>query len=239
MNPQNTAPKRGKVLILAGIFLLIFGSIFGLVGNSLINSERAYENDGTTVPGTVVGKNIETRRDSDNKGTSTYYYLKYKFTPEGASEIEGSGSVDSTLYEQKSPGDHISVQYLRHDPGSNRIAQKPSFVIGYVFLAIGVLLGGCGVATLLYDIKMRRLYSRLNRDGMMVEGTVTSVEPGSLTINNVTQWRVSYTFRDMKGQEISGKTPHMDPDTAMQWESGDKGKVKYDRNNSSLNIWLG
>lgn len=239
MNTSN-APKRSKLLFFIGTFLFLFGLIFGLVGNSLINSERAYESDGTTAQGTVTGKNIETRSDSDDHNrTSTYYYLKYRFAPPGRESIESSSSVDSTTYQQTSVGATVSVQYLQHDPAQNRIAQQPDYIIGYVFLCIGVLVGGVGLVLFIIEIRQRRLYRRLERDGMMAEATVTAVEPGSLTINGVTQWRLTYTFRDMKGQEVSSSTPHMPPDVARQWNSGDKGKARYDRDNSSLTMWVG
>lgn len=235
-----TPPKRSKILYFVGIFIALFGLIFAMVGVGVINSETRYGEEGITVVGTVIGKNVEYRRDSDNHNKSTpYYTISYRFIPEGKDAIEASSSVDSGEYNRAKTDAPISIQYIRTDPGTNRVAQKPDFVFGFVFGGIGSLLTLAGLGVIFYEVKQRRLIARLVRDGMMVEATVASVSPGSLTINNVQQWQVRYTFRDLKGQEIEGTTPHMAPEFATQWNIGDKGRVKYDRDNSTLNIWLG
>ena len=80
---------------------------------------------------------------------------------------------------------------------------------------------------------------RLVREGTNVDGSVSAVFPGNLWINNVQQWRIRYSFSDMRGKEHSGESDHMPRQQAEAWKAGDRARILYDRERPDLNFWVG
>lgn len=239
MNAPSIPPRRFLLFLIAA-FLLAFALLFASVGRSIVRTEAQYERDGVTAKGIVTAKYTEERRDSENRNrTDTYYYVRYRFTSDTGAIHESSGSVDSATYQQMSPDSPVDIQYLRSDPGSSRVAQVPDYTMGYIFMGIGFVIGLASMGTAAYEIRQRLLAGRLSRDGILCEGCVVAAGPGNFSVNDITYWRVTYSFRNNRGEEILGTTPHMHPDIAAQWEIGHTGKVRYDRNNSALNMWVG
>ena len=240
----NSGPiKRSSVLLWIGVFLFLFGSAFAFAGWHAIQTEREYESGGRTVQGTILGKRIDESWDTDSKTKKrtkrTSYQVRYSFSPAGLPAIESSSSVSSEVYNSAKDGERIDIQYLAADPQNNRVAHQPEYVVGSVFLGIGglILLIGAGLSG--YEIKARATNSRLMQEGETAEAVVKNVAPGDLSINNIKQWRISYSFSDRMGQTHSAVTPHIPPNKAKEWKAGDKGTVRFDPANPKVNVWVG
>ncbi|RIL00900.1 MAG: hypothetical protein DCC75_13775, partial [Proteobacteria bacterium] len=159
------APKRSKFFLLFGSIWLICGLPFFFFGVHLVRVEKRYEAEAVTVPGIVQGKRMEERRDSDNKGTTKTYYVKYRFTTKEGGSIESEGSVDSDAWQGLADGAEIQIQYLPGDETENRVASEPSIIAGVLVAAMGLICMLLGAGFVFFDLKKRALLRRLLRDG--------------------------------------------------------------------------
>lgn len=217
------------------MILFLFGLPFASVGWFTLEKEIEYKTNGVQVEATVLSKKIETSTSSGNSHSSSYI-VRYRFTPEGGTELESAGTVTRELYDSLEEGDPIAISYIAKEPTRSRAVQSGELTFGLVFICVGGVISLVGIGLLAFEIKARRLVARLMRDGMLVEAKIKSIEPGNLYINNVRQWRVAYSFRDMRGVEQSGLSGYLSPDDAQLYEAGGKAKVRYDKDNSSINI---
>jgi hypothetical protein len=80
---------------------------------------------------------------------------------------------------------------------------------------------------------------RVHRDGVAAEAKVLEVAPAGLVVNRVQQWRLRYEFRDRAGQLRTGTSDYLTPVQASEWHVGDKGAVRYHREQSTDSVWLG
>src|SRR5690606_10448527 len=105
----------------------------------------------------------------------------------------------------------IEIEYLKDATDYNRIAGTSSdfgsfitLILGGVMCIIGSLIAG-------YDIKKRLYTSKLLKNGIETIGSVTRIEGSSLTINNVVQVNLLYTFKDRMGQTYNGISNYLNP----------------------------
>lgn len=240
MISQNKMPKTGSTFLWIGIFLFLFGAIFLFAGYHMFKQEQEYANNSETVTGTVTGKHIEEKWDTDSstkkRTKTTYHYLNYKFTPYAQAELESSGSVSSDVFKRHNSGDKIDIQYVKDDFTKNRVASEASYVGPILFCVIGgvILLVGAGILS--RHFKKKSLYRRLYQNGVKVEAVVESIDPTSLSINNITQYKITCSFHDIRGQKCSAVSEYMHPDKAHLWKLGDKAHVLYDKDNSAVNV---
>jgi hypothetical protein len=80
---------------------------------------------------------------------------------------------------------------------------------------------------------------RVLRHGVAAEATVVEIAPAGTTINRVPQWHLRYEFRDALGRAQRGLSNYLRPDEAAQWQVGDRGAIRYDRDRPVDNLWLG
>ena len=246
MNDRNlSSVKRSSALLWIGLFLLLFGSAFAFAGYYSLKTEQEYEANGRTATGTILGKRIEERWENDSSTENRsrtkriHYYINYEFSPPETGTTESESSVSYKTYDEAEQGKPIEIQYLPSDPSNNRVAKNPEYVVAIVFIGIGSLVILAASFLLRFEFGARATNRRLMEEGMSAEAIIQSVEPGNVSINDVAQWRIGYSFRDMRGQEVSGMTSHMSPAKAREWNVGDKGSVRYDRDNSKVNLWVG
>jgi hypothetical protein len=233
-----TAPQRSKFLFIFGAIWLIVGVPFALVGLHMIKTEQRYQSEGITTQGTVTRKQVDTHRNSDGN-TSYSYVIDYTFKVADGSEQPGRTSVSSERYHSLTEQQQIDIVYLPGDISTNRIASEPRWVLGSIAIGAGVLALLIGVVALWYEIKQRRRIAKLLERGSITAGEIVDVSPGSLTINNVKQWRLHFTFRDTIGRTFNGQSEHMSPAAAQQWSAGQKGQVRYDQSDPNNNVWVG
>ena len=236
---EKKGPKQSRFMLVFGGAWLFFGFIFGGVGLLILKKDTRFKSEGHVVTGTVLSKQIEEEWNTQAERREYSYVIRYTFQPESGAEITGSTGVTSSEYETFSPSQPVEIEYLKSDPSSSRLAGTSDAAAGWIFFGVGALLTLIGVVSIFIELKRRFGSARLLREGMIGEGSVVSCGPGSLTINNVTQWQVRYRFNDTMGRSHEGVTPHMSPDEARQWSTGAKGRVRFDKEKPHKNIWVG
>jgi hypothetical protein len=110
----------------------------------------------------------------------------------------------------------------------------PPFVaaVTAAFAVLGVLIARPGWRRLLVLL-------RVQRNGATAEAAVTEVAPAGVVINRVPQWRLKYEFRDERGERHEGSSDYLRPHEAAEWQTGDRGLVRYDRDRAADSVWLG
>lgn len=231
--------KRSKFLIIFGLAWLVFGIPFMLLGRHILNLDARYASEGIKATATVLGKRVEEKWNSKEKRNDISYYITYKFSPEGAPALESSASVSRDQYDKSSENAPIEVEYLKAEPEKSRLVGNNDKVMGFVMLGVGGLLTLIGCVCLYIDIKARRKINRLMASGILGQGTITGIQHSNLTINNVRQLQIKYSFKDGTGRAFEGVSDTMAPSIADAWKTGDKGQIRYDRSSPNENIWLG
>jgi Protein of unknown function (DUF3592) len=98
------------------------------------------------------------------------------------------------------------------------------------------LLGG---GVIFFTARRRLEEARLRRDGASAVGTVVAVKETNISINRIPQWRVHYTYKDVRGREHEGESALMTPDAAGRIAPGETAPVRYDRARPERSLWLG
>ncbi len=227
-------------------FLLIFGGIwalcslpFLLFGIVMLRTELRYESESATAQGTVLSKRMETHYDKKDQRTTYSYYAKYRFAAQEGSPIESESLVDKDAWEKLKEGDAVPVQFIPAEVNQNRIAGSSDYLGSILCAAIGGAGVVIGLGCLVFDLRKRSIIKRLLRDGITVEALVVAAQESGLSINDVQQWYVEYKFQDRRGQWVEGKSYYMPPEAAQRWKSGDKGKVRYAKEDSQQHVWVG
>ena len=100
------------------------------------------------------------------------------------------------------------------------------------FAVLGALIAKSGWRRLLVHV-------RVQRNGVAAQATVIDVSPTGVTVNRVPQWRLRYEFRDGRGERHEGASDDLKPYEAAEWQTGDRGTVRYDRDRAADSVWLG
>lgn len=109
----------------------------------------------------------------------------------------------------------------------------------FIFGGVGAFIMMLGVELISAYLRRKRLIRLLAAEGVKCEGIVTAVGPSTLKVNDVTQWKVKYSFKDQLGGEHTGETDYISPDEAANWEVGQQGVVRYVKSNPSQHLWFG
>lgn len=233
----------GKGMLIFGLGWMLASLPFGLVGRHMLKTEGRFEKESVTVPGVVVNKRVEETstydQDTKRRKRTETFWVHFKFQTADGRALESKDSVGREAFEELKSGAPVEVQYLKDAPQTNRLARQATFVAGYAFLAFNALAVAIGAVSLFFFFGGKKETNRLMQYGVSTEGTVTKVGPGSVTVNHVPQWQISYIYKDVRGREWKGTTKHMPPDRAMVWVAGDKGPVKYDPGKPQKSLWVG
>jgi hypothetical protein len=106
-----------------------------------------------------------------------------------------------------------------------------------LMLAVAFLTVGAGTLFVILRARWRR--ARLLRIGLRTEATVLAVEPSWLAINDVTQLKVRYRYRDAKGREHEASSGPTAPEEVAGWKAGDVGVVYCDPERPTDALWTG
>jgi hypothetical protein len=147
----------------AGLFFMLLGAIFAILGSVRLAGELRYRKEGVRVRGAVVSKSIESA--SSNR-SSTRYLVTYRFATAQGVTMEGSDEVDADRWDELNPGDPFEIVYLGHSPASSRATTTTEMPLALAFTSIGafVLLVGGGVLVLGVREVSRQLAPRDNRE---------------------------------------------------------------------------
>ncbi|MCO6431328.1 MAG: hypothetical protein J5J00_10745 [Deltaproteobacteria bacterium] len=230
-----------KIFLVVGGILLLFGVPFTLIGVNTLTSEYRYSNEGLKTTATVIAKRIEESKDSKNNFIKSYLF-RYSFKPLEGAALEAEDYIDEEFYAATEDGASIEVQYLADDPaGTSRVidGREGDYLAGGLFLGIGALTSIAALWFLRSSLRRIFLHRRLLREGAIADAEVISVEQSSLSINDVPQYVIKYTYADYRGMMHQGVSHYISPEEAERWNIGDKGRIRFDKKNGALNIWIG
>lgn len=206
----------GWFVILLGVILLVLS----LVGQSVLNTVKRFEEEGRVAQAVVVDKYIRESRDSDGDRKVTRY-LTLRFETARAEQIEVSKSVGSKRYRDTGIGTEVEILYLASAPstteldrGSHRrgsvILQLVSLVAGLVWLALLWRIGGWAVSAV-----------RARRYGALEDVEVVQVLKTNVKINKRPRYRLQW--RDGQGQ--LGESLMHPPGKLDAYSQGDRIQV--------------
>ena len=223
-----------SILWAFGLALFLGGGIAVALGVFLGLQESRYESEGAEAQGRVTGREFREDPEDDDHD----YILLYEFTPStGGDRIEGQSEVSAEYWEERQAGHSVEIQYLPDDPAVSRIAGTGDW-LGPILAGV---LGGVGVAIgavlLLFAWRGAARERRLLAVGIPVSAEIVSHERTSYEVNDVAQWRVVYQYADPLGRTHLGRSPHMDPHAAHQWQVGTSVPVRYDPMQPETSIW--
>ncbi|HEX7237643.1 MAG TPA: DUF3592 domain-containing protein, partial [Gammaproteobacteria bacterium] len=171
--------------------------------------------------------------------SSTRYLVTYRFKPHDGAALEQTEEIPLETWEALMEGDAVTVRYLPADPRTARtIAAAPAWqgplvaALTGAFVPLGLFIALPGWRRVLALV-------RVQRSGAAAQATVIEVAPAGVTINRVPQWRLKYEFRDERGERREALSDYLAPWEAAQWQAGDRGEVRYDRDRAADSVWLG
>lgn len=226
-----SAPRSAAVWF-PGLILLVVGLILLAVGGWVLREELAFHRHGQVAQGQIIEK--WTRPD----GEGDDHYLAYRFQTADGQIVTGSTSVSLQYWEGVFVGMLVPVQYLPDRPGTNRLFGQESWIL-VAFIAVVVAIeGGIGLGLLMPAWLRRRRERFLVQYGADTAGTVTSVRKAGLEINDEVFWRVTYRYRDGRGDEYNGASGYLPAAEAARWQVGQTGLVRYNPDKPSISMWM-
>jgi Protein of unknown function (DUF3592) len=225
--------------VFGGLWFAI-GVLFAAIGGAVLRQHSALEErfsrEGATAPGIVLSKSIQGASSEEPT-----FQVEYRFNSPDGKIIEETVKVDGKTWDSLAEGEEVTVYYVRNQPDLHRLSgQDPDQVIlGLIFSAVGGLFAFSGALILWRAMARQQLVARLLREGTRSSAEVIAVVPTNFRINREPLWVIRYRYRDRIGKIHEGKTPHMPPEEARQWQVGDLGIVRFARNEPRKSIWIG
>ena len=228
--------SRFMLLWVGGIFFAV-GVMFAYFGLDEWQKHQRFKADSVQAQGTVVSKSLERAMREENPRTK--YLVSYRFSSADGLTVEQTGEVSVDEWERLDEGSPFTVTYLPSDPhtaqtdaGSKWWEPIALGAFGSLFAFIGIFIGQS-------DLRRILLILRLSRNGLTAKGTVTKVWATGTSMNRVPQWQLSYEFRDHVGRMQQGESELLTPDEAVEWEPGNTGAVRFDRERPQDSLWIG
>jgi hypothetical protein len=219
--------------LVAGIVLLVIGSVlFSVTGQAFLH-ERAYRH-GVHADAVVIRKHMRPATSD----SSTAYELTYRASTPGGAEWHGTESVDVAIWERVEEGGTLRVQYVPGDPGSLRLTRRNWDGLLGAAAALTAALALVGLSLFSRGARLVARRMRLYRHGQPVEATVTSVHETNVSINRQIQWAVAYEFEDHLGHTQQGSSAPMPAGQALEWHEGDKGIARFDPQQPADSVWV-
>jgi hypothetical protein len=221
--------------LIAGGILLVCGLVPASIGAESARAEQRYRDEARIVRAQVVDKSMQPA--TSNSGTR--YEVTYLAALPDASPVERTDAIDVSAWERLERGSELELQYLEDEPESIRIAREPEVVGFAVLFGIGAVLTSIGGVLAALGVRDVGRHSRLSNHGTPADATVVELEQTNVRINRRSQWRIRFTYRDHLGQERRGQSGYLSMADAHEWQTGDVGRVHFDRDRPELVLWLG
>ena len=232
LSPQNFWLMFGGIWLLGGAPFLVAGIYFGIAQVML---DHRLEANGHTVQGMVLTKTI-----SSSKGSSPNYSITFRFVPRNGPPVKGETRISRVVWEELTEREPIAVTYVPDHPSSYRVeSQESDWMLAVIFTILGGFFTSAGGFVFIRGLARIRRSSRLEREGVVTQGTVLDVGPGQLTINGVPQWAVRYRYQDHAGRTHMASSDSLAPEAAQVWNVGDTGTVRFDRQHPQESTWIG
>lgn len=226
---------RRSFLLWFGAGFLGVGIFVAVMGAQETRREGRYETRGQAIDAVVVRKSIKPASRQGN--TSTRYEVTYRFTGEDGRALEGVDAVDVEEWERLDAGSHFRITYVPGAPGSSRGADSGGMASGLVGVGAGSLAALVGGGLFLWSGRRLLREWRLLRGGETAQGSVLAIEPTSVSVNRVRQWRVRYRYQDHLGRAHEGTTGPLPPYEAGAVETGAPLTVRFDRQRPEESTW--
>jgi hypothetical protein len=223
---------RTAVPMWVGTIFVVAGSVASVGSLGEWRDARRFERDAVTDQAEVVAKSLEGATRDGN--SSTRYLVIYRFT--GHEQTE---EVPLEEWEALSEGDTVTVRYLTSDPTTARTRPSSPAWVPPLVAGVTALFALLGAVIARPWWRRALVLMRVLRHGVAAEATVVEIAPAGTTINRVPQWHLRYEFRDALGRAQRGLSNYLRPDEAAQWQVGDRGAIRYDRDRPVDNLWLG
>jgi hypothetical protein len=223
---------RSFALQFGGVWLLVGVGLLG-AGLFLLREEMRYADEGERAAGVVVA------RFTTRSGKETRYRVNYEFTTAAGQVRAGSDRIGRAAWQNLREGATLEVEYLRSNPGMNRLAGGRERAVAYILPSVGGVAALAGGLFFLRGLRRIRTIQRLRREGVFAEGTVLEVKQTNMQVNRVRQWVLEYSYVDYRGQSHRVRSDHMPPEEAAEWRAGEKGAVRYDQSEPATSVWLG
>jgi hypothetical protein len=224
-----------------GFFWLVFGGIWAIVGivlfivgGAAFLADRDFEAGARQTEGIVLTKDF-VPADSDS---STQYRIRYRFTSDQGTPVEGSSDVSVERWEALEERGPVAIEYLPGDPGRSRLVGATD-TLSWLFLLLGLIFGPIGIFLVARSVRGLLFERRLRRDGVPALATVSGIEATSITINRSQQFRIRYRFTDPTGRTHEGRSGYVDWSVATVWQPGQPAAIRYDPTDPAKSIWIG
>jgi hypothetical protein len=217
---------------LVSAIIAALGTLLCAYALLLAGREVAFAVDGTHTMAVTTSKSLE------GESTSYTYHLAYRFTPPGSSPVDGSDIIGGDLWSRLSVEDQVAIDYVRSDPGINRVSDNAPLVVMAVVLLAGVVfavVGWWAFGIWYGDYRRRR---RLAVIGVSTTGRVTEVGTPIILINGRASYRLRYEYLDSSGAKLKGRSGFISRADAMRWKDG-TGIVRYDPAHPAVSAWFG
>lgn len=218
----------GAIWLLAGVVLLVVA-----VGMAL--QERQWSSEAVQTTGIVLTRDI-VPADSDS---STQYRVRFRFTTQDGSTVEGNQDVDVGTWEGLRERDPVEVHYLASSPSSARLEPGANVSTAVVFFLFGAVFGSIGGVLVVRAVRGLIRSRRLLRSGIDAEATVTGVEQTNVSFNRRLQFRVRFKYHDQQGAEHEGDSGYLEWEEASTWNEGDRLAIRYDQQRPAESLWIG
>ncbi|HEV8712576.1 MAG TPA: DUF3592 domain-containing protein [Candidatus Binatia bacterium] len=222
-----------------GIWLVVGAPFFSIGIYTAIqtaNQQERFQQEGQVAQGMVLTKSIK----SNSKNSSPQYWVTYRFTTPDGQVMKGSAQVNVEAWDRLQERGPIQVTYVPHAPQSHRVeGQDSGWVLPLIFTILGSVFTLLGGFVFLKGLSQVRRTRRLEREGMITEGTVLEIVPGNLSINDIPQWMIHYRYQDHLGRTHRGQSSLLSPEEAQAWQVGDTGTVRFDGRQPHQSAWVG
>lgn len=230
--------RTSKIFLVIGLIFGLISIPMGMFGYQTLQTENRYASESKQIDGTLITKRISESRDSDNKRSYTYY-VTLKYDNEAGQSNETEDSISKESWKNLEPGNVVRMEYLPGQADSYRLLdpKRNGAIAGYLLMGMGAVFFAIGAGMLYVFIRSYTRISYLIKHGTLADGTVITVAPGSLSINNVKQWRIQYEYPDTRGKVHRAWSEHRPPEEVMHLQPGEKGRVLFNRNKPEVSTW--
>jgi hypothetical protein len=228
---------KKAILLWIGTIFFLAGIGAAIAGAHDWRKARHFAREAVTAPATVVSKSIEGATRDGN--TSTRYLVAYRFAAGAGTNFEQTEEFPVEDWEQLEQGSALDVRYLTADPSSARVRAGTPAWVPPLIVGLTTLFALLGATMAVPQLRRALVVWRLQRSGIAAQGVVVDVSPTRVRVKRVTQWRLRYEFRDAEGRTQEGASDYLAPHEAAEWQAGDRGALRYDRERPRDSVWIG
>ncbi len=214
-----------------GLIAAFVGTIFSVVG--LHERARAERNRRDFYP--VTGTVIDTYTRSGSKG-GTHHYLEVVYDDRTGTAHRASLSVGRERFESQRPEMPVELYVAGADPEDVWLTSDgpPSFLEAIVFGSLGALLVALGLGFGGVGYRRASRSARALLEGSPFHGRIVAVRLGTLSVNKVPWWKVTWGWTGFDGVSREVTSPHVPPHVAQRFADGQEVQVFVDRENPAV-----